>query len=82
MRVVAGGGATSIGGLLPVVLAMLLTEGWIGARSHAHRSAASRTGHMRHAARQRERDFYAFAFGISFSRYFPTREIDIVNLDL
>lgn len=46
-RVVAGGGATSIGGLLPVALAMLLTEGWIGARFHARRSAAPRTGHMR-----------------------------------
>lgn len=64
-RVVAGGGATSIGGLLPVVLAMFLMEGWIGARFHARRSAAPCTSHMRHAARRRARDFYAFAFRIS-----------------
>lgn len=37
-RVVARGGATSIGGLLPVALVVLLTEGWIGARFHARRS--------------------------------------------
>lgn len=37
-RVVAKGGATSIGGLLPVALVVLLTEGWIGAWFHARRS--------------------------------------------
>lgn len=82
-RVVAGGGATSIGGLLPVVLAMLLTEGWIGARFYAHRSAAPRTGHMRHAAygaTTRAR-FLCFCVRHFSSRYFPAREIDIVNLD-
>lgn len=33
------GGATSIGGLLPVALGVLLTEGWIGAWFHARRRA-------------------------------------------
>jgi len=83
----------SIGGLLPVVLAMLLTGGWIGARFHARRknrttAAPVHTQHRPpHAAggmRRLARDFYAFAFGISAPvrerKYFPARDIDIMNL--
>lgn len=64
-RVVAKGGATSIGELLPVALVVLSTEGWISARFHARGSATPRTNRVR---RDAARDFYAFAF-----RRFPPR---------
>ncbi|KYM77694.1 hypothetical protein ALC53_11704 [Atta colombica] len=79
MRVVAEGGAMSIGGLLPVVLAMPLTGGWIGARFHARRTAppwhpcTHSTGHMRLAVCDDARKtFMLFLSRFSYYRFCQT----------
>lgn len=79
-RVVVGGGATSIGGLLPVrSLGAHGTEGWIGAKSRARKYSAPRAARKRHAA-QRAREIFTLLYLTIAASVFPARKINIANL--